>query len=97
MRACCSCREPPVKMGFLSFVQLRWSVNVRMSESTTTTELHSGYPVRKGWYECVVEGVTLPLFLSVCEMKCTKTWLMEDRTPVEEEVKWIRAIDRPIL
>lgn len=68
-----------------------------MSENTTTTELHTGYPKRKGWYNCVVDGHKIPLYLHVCEMKGTKTWMLNDRTPVEEEVKWIEPIDRPIV
>lgn len=66
-----------------------------MSESLD--ELHTGYPIRKGWYECVVEGITMPLYLNVCTMKNSKEWLLPDRTPVDEDVKWVKAIDRPVL
>lgn len=53
--------------------------------------------MHKGWYLCVVDDVTIPLYLNVCTMKSTKQWMMADRTPIEETVKWVKEINRPVL
>lgn len=77
-------------------MQERWNSKSLMSEFTDN-ELHTGYPMHKGWYLCVVDDVTIPLYLNVCTMKSTKQWMMADRTPIEETVKWVKEINRPVL
>lgn len=64
-----------------------------MSENTTMTK----YPLHKGWYECKVDGETCVLYMNICTLKNSHQWLLPDRTPVDEDVEWIREVERPIF
>ena len=36
---------------------------------------HDGFPVKKGWYDCQIEGVPIRLLLFVCEMSGRREWV----------------------
>ena len=54
-----------------------------------TGEFHSGYPRRKGWYKCRIDGEEAKLYLFVCELNPKKRhWTDEQGRRIDEEVEW---------
>lgn len=51
-------------------------------------EYHKGFPVKTGWYECLVEGEKVPLKHYYCCMREEHRWIATDGSIVREEVLW---------
>lgn len=53
------------------------------------TKWHTGYPERKGWYQCRIDGVEVRLYCFICEMnRKKKYWVDETQMKIDDEVEW---------
>ena len=51
-------------------------------------EFRKGYPEKNGWYDCMADGVCVPLKYFYCCMRGAHEWIAEDGTLVNETVLW---------
>lgn len=55
----------------------------------TYIEWHKGFPEKKGWYDCRVDGEEMKLYLFICEMNRKKRyWNDSEGRKIDEEVEW---------
>ena len=56
-----------------------------MSESN---EYKTGFPERKGWYDCLIDGIPIKLLHNYCELTRKHKWIDEGGGLVTDAVKW---------
>lgn len=50
---------------------------------------HKGYPDRKGWYRCRIDGIEIRLYLFICELNPRKRyWVDETQAQIMDPVEW---------
>lgn len=55
----------------------------------TNTEWHKGFPKRKGYYRCRIDGVELQLYLFICELNPKKRyWVDSTGYQITDDVEW---------
>lgn len=60
--------------------------------SDDSTKWHTGYPNRKGYYHCRIDGVELQLYLFICELNPKKRyWVDETGFKISDPVEWADA------
>lgn len=56
---------------------------------TPTHEYHTGFPSKKGWYDCRIDGIEMKLYCFICELKPKAPyWVDEFGQKVPEAVEW---------
>lgn len=52
-------------------------------------EYHKGYPDKRGWYQCRIDGEEMMLYLFVCELNPKKKyWNDAKGNKIDEDVEW---------
>lgn len=52
-------------------------------------EWHKGFPNKKGWYHCRIDGEEMDLYLFVCELNPKrKYWNDKTGNRIDEDVEW---------
>ena len=48
-----------------------------------------GFPNKKGWYRCRIDGEEMTLYLFVCELNPKKKyWVDKNQNRMDEDVEW---------
>lgn len=52
-------------------------------------EWKTGFPNKRGWYQCRIDGIEMMLYLFVCELNPKKKYWNDDKgNRIDEEVEW---------
>lgn len=52
-------------------------------------EWHKGFPSKKGWYHCRIDGEEMDLYLFVCELNPKKKyWNDQNGNRLDEDIEW---------
>lgn len=50
---------------------------------------YKGYPNKKGWYKCKIDGIEMRLYFFICELNPKKRyWVDETMGQIPDEVEW---------
>ena len=63
--------------------------NAKKNTEAGTTEYHTGYPKKKGWYDCMVDDESMKLYCFICDLKPKSPyWVDESGQKVVDPVVW---------
>lgn len=53
---------------------------------------NKGFPNRKGWYQCRIDGIEIRLYFFICELNPKKRyWVDETQAQISDEVEWLET------